>query len=75
MLACTTIKIPEPFHERLKQRSRSSGVSIPALIVRALEETYASPALWRLAWNCLQMWHNFLIASLRAEQPGVKVRF
>jgi hypothetical protein len=37
----TTVDIPEPLHNRLKQRSQASGASIRSLIVRALEETYA----------------------------------
>jgi hypothetical protein len=41
MPARTTIELPESLHERLKERARASGVSIPSLIVRAVEETYA----------------------------------
>jgi hypothetical protein len=43
MPARTTIELPESLHERLKERSRSTGVSIRSLIVRAVEETYAEP--------------------------------
>ena len=43
MAARTTIELPELLHERLKERSRSSGVSIRSLIVRAVEQTYAEP--------------------------------
>ena len=39
----TTVDIPEPLHDRLRQRAESSGASIRSLIVRALEETYAEP--------------------------------
>jgi metal-responsive CopG/Arc/MetJ family transcriptional regulator len=39
----TTVDLPEPLHERLRQRAESSGASIRSLIVRALEETYAEP--------------------------------
>jgi len=39
----TTVDIPEPLHDRLRQRAESSGTSIRSLIVRALEETYAEP--------------------------------
>ncbi len=39
----TTVDIPEPLHDRLRQRAESSGASIRSLIVRALEETYAAP--------------------------------
>jgi len=43
----TTIELPESLHERLKERSRSTGVSIRSLIVRAVEETYAEPKMGR----------------------------
>jgi hypothetical protein len=39
----TTVDIPEPLHQRLRQRAESSGASIRSLIVRAIEETYAEP--------------------------------
>jgi hypothetical protein len=39
----TTVDIPEPLHERLRQRAETSGTSIRSLIVRALEETYTEP--------------------------------
>ncbi len=39
----TTVDIPEPLHDRLRDRAESSGASIRSLIVRALEETYAEP--------------------------------
>jgi hypothetical protein len=39
----TTVDIPEPLHDRLRQRAESSGTSIRSLIVRAIEETYAEP--------------------------------
>jgi hypothetical protein len=41
MAVRTTVDIPEPLHDRLRQRAESSGTSIRSLIVRALEETYA----------------------------------
>jgi len=41
MPARTTIELPESLHERLVERSRRTGSSIPSLIVRALELTYA----------------------------------
>ena len=41
MPARTTIELPESLHERLKERARNSGVSIPSLIVRAVEDVYA----------------------------------
>ena len=43
MPARTTVELPESLHERLKQRSQTSGVSIRSLIVRAVEQTYAEP--------------------------------
>jgi hypothetical protein len=41
MAVRTTVDIPEPLHDKLRQRAESSGTSIRSLIVRALEETYA----------------------------------
>ncbi len=38
----TTVNIPAPLHDELRRRAESSGTSIRSLIVRALEETYAS---------------------------------
>jgi metal-responsive CopG/Arc/MetJ family transcriptional regulator len=43
MPARTTVELPESLHERLRERSRTSGVSIRSLIVRAVEQTYAEP--------------------------------
>ncbi|MGO9338381.1 MAG: hypothetical protein ACLPY1_12835 [Terracidiphilus sp.] len=43
MTVRTTVDIPEPLHQRLRQRAESSGTSIRSLIVRALEETYTEP--------------------------------
>jgi hypothetical protein len=43
MPARTIVELPESLHERLKERSKTSGVSIRSLIVRAVEETYAEP--------------------------------
>jgi hypothetical protein len=43
MPARTTIELSESLHERLKERSKTSGVSIRSLIVRAVEQTYAEP--------------------------------
>ncbi len=40
----TTVDIPEPLHERLRQRAQSSGVSIRSLIVRAVEQAYTGAA-------------------------------
>ncbi len=40
-----TIGIPESLHEALRERAKQSGMSIRALIVRAIEQVYskASP--------------------------------
>jgi hypothetical protein len=43
MAVRTTVDIPEPLHDRLRQRAESSGTSIRSLIVRAIEETYTEP--------------------------------
>jgi hypothetical protein len=43
MPAQTTIELPESLHERLRERSRSTGVSVDSLIVRAVEQTYSEP--------------------------------
>jgi len=43
MAVRTTVDIPEPLHDRLRDRAERSGTSIRSLIVRALEETYAAP--------------------------------
>jgi hypothetical protein len=39
----TTVDIPEPLHDRLRQRAESAGTSIRSLIVRAIEEAYTEP--------------------------------
>jgi len=43
MAVRTTVDIPEPLHDRLRERAESSGASIRSLIIRAIEETYAEP--------------------------------
>jgi hypothetical protein len=40
MAVRTTVDIPEPLHDRLRERAEKSGTSIRALIVRAIEQTY-----------------------------------
>jgi hypothetical protein len=37
----TTVDIPEPVHQVLRNRAAQSGTSIRALILRALEDTYS----------------------------------
>jgi metal-responsive CopG/Arc/MetJ family transcriptional regulator len=48
MPARTTVELPELLHERLRERARTSGVSIRSLIVRAVEQTYAEPKKGRM---------------------------
>ena len=43
MAVRTTVDIPEPLHDRLRNRAESSGTSIRSLIVSALEQTYPGP--------------------------------
>jgi metal-responsive CopG/Arc/MetJ family transcriptional regulator len=40
MAVRTTVDIPDPLHERLRDRAERSGTSIRSLIVRAIEQTY-----------------------------------
>ena len=41
MAVRTTVDIPEPLHDTLRQRAERSGTSIRALIIRAIEQVYA----------------------------------
>jgi len=43
MMVRTTVDIPGPLHDRLRQRAEHSGISIRSLIVRAIEQTYSDP--------------------------------
>jgi len=36
----TTVDIPEPLHDALKQRAQQTGVSMRSLIVGAIEQAY-----------------------------------
>ena len=36
----TTVDIPEPLHQKLRQRALRSGTSMRSLIVQALEDNY-----------------------------------
>jgi hypothetical protein len=36
----TTIDLPEPLHDRLREQAERSGASIRSLIVHAIEQTY-----------------------------------
>ena len=40
MAVRTTVDIPEPLHDKLRRRAERSGVSIRALIIGAIEQTY-----------------------------------
>jgi hypothetical protein len=44
MAVRTTIDIPEPLHDRLRDRAERSGTSIRSLIVHAIEQTYPGAA-------------------------------
>jgi hypothetical protein len=41
MAVRTTVDIPEPLHDALRQRAAQSGTSMRALIIRALEDKYS----------------------------------
>ena len=41
MAVRTTVDIPEPLHDRLRDRAETTGTSIRALIVAALERAYS----------------------------------
>lgn len=41
MAVRTTVDIPEPLHDALRQRAERSGASIRTLIIRAIEQTYS----------------------------------
>ena len=43
MAVRTTVAIPEPLHDRLRDRAERSGVSIRSLIIRAIQQTYSEP--------------------------------
>ena len=43
MAVRTTIDIPEPIHDALRQRAARSGASIRSLIIRAIEQVYSAP--------------------------------
>jgi hypothetical protein len=44
MAVRTTVDIPEPLHDKLRQRAHQSRSSIRSLIIKAIEQTYGSPA-------------------------------
>ena len=41
MTVRTTIDIPEPLHDQLRQRAENTGTSIRSLIVEAIEQAYS----------------------------------
>ena len=41
MTVRTTVDIPEPLHQELRNRAESSGTSIRSLIVNAIEQVYS----------------------------------
>lgn len=43
MAVRTTVDIPEPLHDQLRQRAESTGASIRSLIVTAIEQAYTPP--------------------------------
>ena len=43
MAVRTTVDIPEPLYEEIRQRAHESGTSMRSLIVRALEQSYGKP--------------------------------
>ena len=44
MAVRTTVDIPEPLHDRLRQRAERSGRSIRSLIICAIQEVYNDSA-------------------------------
>lgn len=40
MAVRTTVDIPEPLHDLLRQRAQRSGASIRSLIIRAIQQVY-----------------------------------
>jgi hypothetical protein len=49
----TTVDIPEPLHDLLRQRAEQSGTSIRSLIVRAIEQVYDESGTGRLVTSPL----------------------
>ncbi len=43
MVVRTTVDIPEPLHDRLRDKAERSGASIRSLIIRAIEQVYSEP--------------------------------
>ena len=43
MAVRTTVDLPDPLHDKLRQRAAKSGASIRSLIVRAIEQVYSEP--------------------------------
>ncbi len=47
MAVRTTVDIPEPLHDRLRQRAEHTGVSVRSLILTAIELAYPGAAAGR----------------------------
>ena len=43
MAVRTTLDIPEPLHDELRQRAASTNTSIRSLVISAIEQTYGKP--------------------------------
>jgi hypothetical protein len=43
MAVRTTLDIPEPLHDKLRQRAASANTSIRSLVISAIEQTYGKP--------------------------------
>ena len=44
MAVRTTIDLPQPLHDALRQQAAQAGTSIRALIIRAIEQSYIKPS-------------------------------
>jgi hypothetical protein len=49
----TTVDIPEPLYQTLRERAHRTNVSIRSLVVRALEDTYRPRRKGRLVTEAL----------------------
>ncbi len=39
----TTVDIPQPLHDNLRDKAERSGASIGSLVIRAIEQVYGEP--------------------------------
>jgi hypothetical protein len=44
----TTVDIPDPLHQQIRQQAERTGSSMRGLIIRAFEQSYSSPAKRKL---------------------------